>query len=418
LDSHDSRFACEPGTGARLALTRIISRLNIGGPAIQAISLTHRMEARGYRTRLVRGTEGAREGNLDGLARRLGISATTLASMGREPGLSDLRALGALVRILRRDPPQIVHTHAAKAGTLGRLATLAAFPCRRPVLVHTFHGHSLSGYFAPRTASAYRAIEWLLARHTDCLIAVSSEVRDELVGLGIAPRERFEVVRLGLDLSAFTADIDRAARRACLRAAWGLQPADAVVTLVARLVPIKRVDRFLRVAELTAHRRHVRFVVVGDGALRERLAGSQPARRLGERLVWAGLRHDMADVCFASDVVVLTSDSEGTPVSLIEAQAAALPVVSTDVGGVRTAVSAGVSGLLAPVDNEARLASELGRVLDDPALARALGRAGRVHVTGQFGIDRLVDDLDSLYRRLLSDRDHPRSRPRSRDSAA
>src|SRR6476620_10529259 len=231
-----------------IPVVRVIARLNIGGPAIQAISLTALMQARGYATRLVRGSESADEGSMDDLAKRMGVQPTLIAAMRRDPGPGDARALGELVRILRRDRPALVHTHAAKGGTLGRVAVMLAFPRRRPVVVHTFHGHSLTGYFSSRTARLYTRIERFLARRTDVLIAVSEEVRDDLVGLGVAPREQFEVVRLGLDLSAFAGDGDRAGRRAAIRAQWGVGPEEHVVTLVARLVPIKRVDRFLETA--------------------------------------------------------------------------------------------------------------------------------------------------------------------------
>ena len=358
------------------------------------------MQARGYATRLVRGTESADEGSMDDLAQRMGVAPTLVASMRRDPGPGDARALAELVRIARRDRPALVHTHAAKGGTLGRVAVMLAFPRRRPVVVHTFHGHSLTGYFSARTARVYTRIERVLARRTDVLIAVSEEVRDDLVGLGVAPPEKFEVVRLGLDLSAFSDDGDRAARRAAVRAQWGVGGDEDVVTLVARLVPIKRVDRFLEAAALLADRPNTRFVVVGDGELREELQASEPARALGERLVWAGFRRDMPDVCLASDAVALTSDNEGTPVSLIEAQAAATPVVSTNVGGVRSVVLDGETGYLA--DEPADLAARIRGLLDDPERARAMAARGREHVLATFGIERLVDDLDQLYRRLLA----------------
>jgi glycosyltransferase involved in cell wall biosynthesis len=385
-------------------LVRIIARLNIGGPAIQAITLTRRLEPRGYRTRLVRGQESASEGNMDYLARELGVVPTLVAGMRREPGRGDVAALWRLVGILRRDRPQIVHTHAAKAGTLGRVAALLAFPSRRrrPLLVHTYHGHSLTGYFSGRTAGIYRTIEQRLARHTDALIAVSAEVRHDLVRLGVAAPEKFTVIPLGFDLTPFLDDGDRARRRDAVRAQWGIGADADVITLVSRLVPVKRIDRFLRVAQLLSDRPRTRFVVVGDGELRQELSTSEPARALGDRLLWAGFRRDMPDVCFASDVVVLTSDNEGTPVSLIEAQAAGVPVVGTDVGGVRSAVRDGETGLLAPPDDEPRLASLIGSLLDDPARAARMGASGCSHARSSFDVGRLVEDHDRLYRRLAA----------------
>lgn len=390
--------------GGAVRVVRIIARLNIGGPAIQAITLTRRLRGRGYVTRLVRGRESPDEGSMDDLARELGVNPTLVGSLRRDPGGGDLAAVVRLARILRRDRPQIVHTHAAKAGTLGRVAAILAFPRARarPVLVHTFHGHSLIGYFAPRVARVYTAIERILARSTDALVAVSPEIRDELVGLGVAPAARFTVVPLGFNLTPFLDDAGREARREAVRASWGVDGDDPVVTLVARLVPIKRVDRFLDVAAAVADRPRVRFVIVGDGELRDVLVASAAARGLGDRLHWAGFRRDMADVYAASDVVVLTSDNEGTPVSLIEAQAAGVPVVSTDVGGVAFVVQHGRTGLLASPRDHLELAEAVTALLDDAALAGRLAEAGRAQARTSFALDRLVDDLDALYRGLLA----------------
>jgi glycosyltransferase involved in cell wall biosynthesis len=400
-------MSLEHGT---VRLVRIIARLNIGGPAIQAITLTRLLEPLGYETVLIRGRESPTEGSMDYLAQELGVVPTLVGSMRRDPGPRDIVAVVRLKEILQRYRPQIVHTHAAKAGTLGRVAVMVAFPSRasRPVLVHTFHGHSLTGYFSGRTAAMYRMIERSLARRTDALIAVSAEVRDELVQLGVAAPDKFVIVPLGFNLDPFLDDKDRSRRRAALRGDWGVAAEDEVVTLVSRLVPIKRVDRFLRVAQLISTRPQARFVVVGDGELRGELIDSEAARALRGRLVWAGFRRDMPDVCFASDVVILTSDNEGTPVSLIEAQAAAVPVVGTNVGGVRSAIRAGETGLLAAPHDEEGLARAAKSILEDRVLAMKMGEAGREHAKSSYSSGRLVEDHHRLYRQLLA----PRSRRR------
>jgi glycosyltransferase involved in cell wall biosynthesis len=387
-------------------IMRIIARLNIGGPAIQAITLTQELEPFGYRTRLVRGVEDPDEGNMDYLASERGIVPTLIPSMRRDPGVGDFLALARLVLLLWRDRPAIVHTHAAKGGTLGRVATVLAFPLRRqrPIVVHTYHGHSLTGYFSGRTAGIYRWIEKLLAPQTDVLLAVSAEVRDDLVGLGVAPASQFRVMPLGFDLSPFDSDVRRPERRRELRREWGIADDEVVVTLIARLVPIKRVDRFLSVATRIATGEHVRFVIVGDGELRDELAGSADAQELGDRLIWAGFRRDIPDVCFASDVVMLTSDNEGTPVSLIEAQAAAVAVVATDVGGVRSAVRDGVTGRLAPPDAPDRLAFAVNGLIADPSLRGLMGAAGRAHATSLYTLERLGADHAALYDELLASR--------------
>jgi glycosyltransferase involved in cell wall biosynthesis len=388
-----------------VGVVRIIARLNIGGPAIQAITLTRRLEERRYRTTLVRGLEEPDEGNMDNLADQLGVRAELVATLRRNPSWRDLPALLSLVRILRRERPEIVHTHAAKGGTLGRVATLCAFPRRatRPILVHTYHGHSLTGYFSPRTAGVYRWIEQVLARSTDRLVAVSQEVRDDLVTLRVAPASKFEVVPLGFDLAPFTVNgAARAQMRERLRAELGIPPDARVVTLVARLVPIKRVDRFLRVANGLRDLADVRFLIVGDGELRTQLQHAPEAASLGDRVIWAGFRRDMPAVCFASNLVVQTSDNEGTPVSLIEAQAAGVPVVSTRVGGTESVI--GEATQLASVDDEMALADAARSLLIDSGLAAQAGAAGRERVLRNYDVERLVSDIDALYRSQLASR--------------
>jgi glycosyltransferase involved in cell wall biosynthesis len=386
---------------------RIISRLNVGGPTIQAISLTRLLKPYGYQTILLCGREDPEEGNMDYLAQDLGVSPVRIDSLRRNPGAQDIKALLTLAVQLRRARPQVVHTHTAKAGTLGRLAALIALPARRRILIHTFHGHSLTGYFDPRVARIYLAIERALARRTNRLIAVSAEVRDELVDLRVAPYERFEVIPLGFDLQPFdVSTVERNRQRETLRREIGIAPDAKVVTLVARLAPIKRVDRFLRMARLVAERSDAHFMVAGDGELGDALRASSDARGLGDRLSWIGFRRDMPAVCFASDVVVLTSDNEGTPVSLIEAQAASTPVVSTDVGGVRSVVLDGHTGILADAGDDRALADAVLDILGDAALARRLATAARVHALESFSIECLVNRLDRLYATLLGDASH------------
>jgi glycosyltransferase involved in cell wall biosynthesis len=388
---------------------RVIARLNVGGPAIQAITLSRLLDERGYETRLIRGQEGDREGSMDALAAELGVVPVNLPTLQRRIGIGDIASLAFLVRQIRDWQPEILHTHAAKAGALGRIAALLAGRRRPTVIVHTFHGHVLTGYFSPPVSVAFTAIERFLARRTTRLIAVSDEIRADLVRLGVAPPEQILVLPLGFDFSRFDAPAEeRQKRRAALRQELGI-PLDApLVTLVARLEPIKRVDRFIRVANLVAAPPGTHFLVVGDGALREELQGSLDARLLGDRLVWAGLREDMPDVYFASDVVAVTSDNEGTNVSAIEAQAASVPVVSTRVGGMPSAIRDGETGLLVCPHDEPGFAAALRRVLLDSALRSELGTQGSARARAAFSLDRLLRDIDGLYRRLLT---RPSGRP-------
>lgn len=387
----------------QVRIARIISRLNIGGPAIQAITMTKLLEPLGYDSMLIRGSEAEHEGSMDHLAQELGVQPLRVGAMRREVGWRDLIAFIGLVRALRAFRPDVVHTHAAKAGTLGRLAAIVPGRGRPRVIVHTFHGHSLSGYFSSRRARLFLNIERFLARRTTRLIAVSDEVRDDLVDLGVAPADRIEVIRLGFDLSRFSVDdAIRRRRREDLRAKLGIPPQARVVTLIARLVPIKRVDRFLRVAEELADDERVWFVIAGDGELRGELQAIPLSDGLSQRLVWAGFQRDVPALCFASDVVMLTSDNEGTPVSLIEAQAAGVPVVSTRVGGAATVVG-DRPGTLVAADDVAGLAEAARTLLDDLPAARDSARSAAERVTTVFSLDGLVRRLDALYRRELQD---------------
>jgi glycosyltransferase involved in cell wall biosynthesis len=389
-----------------IRVARVIGRLNIGGPAVQALHVTKLLPAAGLDTRLFRGTESPDEGSMDYLAEELGVRPVRIAAMRRDVGPRDLPALLALCRELRRYRPDIVHTEAAKAGTLGRLAGLLALRRPRPVLVHTFHGHSLEGYFSPRRAAFFLAVERFLARRTTAVVAVADEVKQDLVRLGVTSPDRIRVIRLGLDLEPFQlGEEERAARRAAKREQWDIDLAAPVVTLVARLVPIKRVDRFLRIAgRLAQLDASIRFVIVGDGELRESLRASREAVALGERLHWAGFEHDMPSVYAASDCVVLTSDNEGLGGSLVEAHAAALPAVSTRVGGPGSVIREGESGRLIPPDDERGFADA---VLEALANRDGWGRAGRAHVSANFALDRVVEELSELYRSLAGEPREP-----------
>src|SRR5919198_2526380 len=232
---HSIRAMSRKGVSS-VRVLQVIGRLNVGGPAIHAITLTRLLEERGYETRLIRGREGPREGSMDALAEELGVRPVSLPTLQRKIGLGDVAALLFLRRQIRDWRPQILHTHAAKAGALGRLAALLAGRSRPPLIVHTFHGHVLTGYFSPFVSAIFRWIERTLACFTTRLIAVSEEVRDDLVRLRVAPTQRIVVVPLGFDLSRFEAPEDeRRERREAFRASLGI-PLDAqLVTLVGRL---------------------------------------------------------------------------------------------------------------------------------------------------------------------------------------
>jgi glycosyltransferase involved in cell wall biosynthesis len=393
------------GDRRSIRVLRVIARLNVGGPSIQALTLTKLLEPFGYQTTLVRGLEGPREGSMDHLARELGIHPRLMTSLRRSLGVNDLVAMLQLTRLVRSTRPHLIHTHAAKAGALGRLACIVAGDAAPPVRVHTFHGHVLSEYFSPLASATFVRVERALARATSKLVAVSEEVKRDLLRLGVGRPEQIRVVPVGFDLRAFRLNQDEERmQRSRVRRELQITDDARVVTLVARLVPIKRVDRFLRIAANLHREFGVFFVVVGDGELRRGLQQSDPARALGHRLRWTGIRRDMPAMMAASDLVVLTSDNEGTPVSLIEAHAAGRAVVSTDVGGVRSVVLDQLSGYVVPKEAENLFANRVLTLLRDPARAVKFGQQGRKHVMEHFLLDRLVRDIDLLYRELLSAR--------------
>lgn len=379
---------------------RVIARLNIGGPAIHATLLSKRLDPARYETMLVTGAEGENEGNHLQLHGQVLQNLVTMPDLGREiRGLQDLRSLWALTGLMRRFRPHVVHTHAAKAGTIGRVAARLAGV---PVVVHTFHGHVLSGYFSPRKEQVFRAIERGLARVTDELVAVSPRVRQELLDMRIGTADTFSVVPLGFDFDRFVRADEH---RGQLRAELGIAPAAPLIGIVARLVPIKAHEVFLDAArQLHDVRPDAHFVLVGDGErrgeLEQMVQAAAPSFRAAVHLL--GWRADLARIYADLDIVALTSRNEGSPVALIEGMASARPVVSTRVGGVPDVVTDGERGWLVDMDDASGMSTALLHVLSLPDRGRAVALAGRAHVLATYGADRLVHDIDRLYQRLLS----------------
>jgi len=373
---------------APCSVVRLITRLNIGGPARQALLLTKAL-ADELPTLLVAGQPPAHEGELSDPSVR--VERVPLVRPVRP--LTDLRGLVAVRRLLHQARPRLVHTHMAKAGAIGRLAALSLRP--RPKLVHTFHGHVLQGYFGAARQRAFLELERLLARWTDVLVAVSPEVRDELLALGVGRAGQYRVVPLGLDLDAHLKVAGPSGR---LRSLLGLGPDVPLVGVVGRLVPIK--DHATLFAAL-AQTPEAHLAVVGDGELRPSLEAAARSLGIAGRVHFTGWQHDMPGVLADLDVVVLSSRNEGTPVALIEALAAARPVVATDVGGVRHVVQDGETGWLCPSADPSALAGLLAKALAHPQEAARMAAEGRRRVAQRFGQARLVEDHRQLYRELL-----------------
>ena len=369
----------------------------MGGPAHHVSILSTGLPAARYRTLLVTGRVGAGEEELPTAARPL-----RLDHLGPElRPWADLVTVAELVRLMRRHRPDIVHTHTAKAGLVGRLAARLALG-RRPLVVHTYHGHVLEGYFGRGRTLLYRALETAMAVLSDALVGVSDATVDDLVRLRVAPARKFRVIRLGLQLDRFAALTaeDRAAERARLE----VGDDDVVAVFMGRLVPIKRVDVLLdAVAAARAQGAPVVLVVVGGGECEQALRAQAQAARIAGAVRFVGYRADIASVLAAGDLAVLSSANEGTPVALIEAAAAGLPLVATDVGGVRDVVVDGTGELVAAGD-AAALGAAVAALAAEPERRRAAGATAREHVLARYGAARLIAEVDALYRDLLDAR--------------
>jgi glycosyltransferase involved in cell wall biosynthesis len=307
--------------------------------------------------------------------------------------IDDMRALLAVQRLLKTQKIELLHTHMAKAGFVGRLA--ARCLVQRPRTVHTFHGHVLDGYFSKPLQTTFIALERSLARMTDALVAVSSEVRDQLMDLGIGRPHQYHVLPVGLDLEPYLSVCEPTGR---LRAELRLQDETPVIGVIGRLVPIKDHSTLF---EAMFHIPCAHLAVLGDGELRGTLEAEVARMGLSGRVHFMGWREDLPGDVVDLDVVALTSRNEGTPTALIEALAAAKPVVSTDVGGVRSVVQHEVSGLLAPPGDAKLVADHILRLLGDRSQARKMAQEGRLHVARHFGAQRLVEEIRELYRSLL-----------------
>ncbi len=308
---------------------------------------------------------------------------------------------------MRRLRPDIVHTHTAKAGLVGRLAARVALG-RRPIVVHTYHGHVLEGYFGRGRTQLYRTLERAMARLSDALVGVSQATVDDLVRLRVAPAGKFRVVPLGLELDRFTRLT--AEQRTAERARLGVRDDDVVAVFMGRLVPIKRVDVLLdAVAAARAQGAPVILVVVGGGECEAALRAHAAAARIEDAVRFVGYRADVEPLLAASDLAVLSSANEGTPVALIEAAAAGLPLVATDVGGVRDVVAEGTGTLVAAGD-AAGLGAAIAALAGDAERRGACGEAAQRHVLARYRAARLVHDIDELYRELVDARRRARRR--------
>lgn len=376
--------------GESVRVLRIIARMNVGGPAWQSSVLTRGLAGHGYETRLLAGRVDKGEADFVAL-RDPDLPVVDIEGLGRSVRIGgDLRAFVSICREIRRFRPHIIHTHTAKAGVLGRLA---AFVNRVPVRVHTFHGHVLHGYFSPPVSRLVRLVERVLARGTTALVAVGERVRDELVEAGIGQRDRFTAIAPGVEeLPA----IDREIARQLL----GLPLEVPVVMFVGRLTAIKRPDRLVEAFGMVLERiPEAVLAVAGEGELLEEVRRS--VERLGDSVRLLGWQSDVGRLYAAADLVVISSDNEGMPMTLIEAAMAGVPGVTTDVGSASEVVVHGSTGLVVAPDAR-DLADAIIVLLVDDDRRSDMGRAAAEQAIVRFGAARLVADHVALYRRIIA----------------
>jgi glycosyltransferase involved in cell wall biosynthesis len=379
------------GTPNNMKVLRIIARMNVGGPAVQVSGLMRGFDAQVFDQELVTGYCAADEADyLEKVA--TDVKAIRIDGLGRSiKPRADLTALFAIIKEIRRFRPDVIHTHTAKAGVVGRIASILSG--HRSVRVHTFHGHLLNGYFGSGKTKLVVLVEKLLALFTDQLLAVGVKVKDDLLAVGIGNQKKFGVMPPGLQLVEVPG-------QASARKALGLEADGIYCAFIGRITQIKRPDRFLDViAEIKSRGIDLHFIVAGAGELLQYCQDRAITENLP--ITFLGWREDIEVVLAAADFVLLTSDNEGTPLSLIQAGMVGIPVVATNVGSTNEIVVNGETGLLTDLSVN-QLADTVAKVATDSALRAKMGAAGKEYTLARYGVKRLVKDHQDLYLRLLN----------------
>ena len=381
----------KPNVVRPIRVMRIIARMNVGGPAVQVSGLMRGFNSNEFEHRLYTGFCATDEADyLDSVA--TDIKAIRIDGLGRRVSLrGDIRAFLSLVKVIREFKPHIIHTHTAKAGFLGRIASLVSL--QKSVRVHTFHGHLLNGYFGSFKRSLVVVAEKSLAFATQQLLAVGDKVRQDLLEAGIGSKEKFGLMPPGLAIGILPSKND-------VLTFFGLKNERLQCAFIGRVTQIKRPDRFLDVvSEIKKRNISLDFFIAGDGELLETCRERIIAENLPVKVL--GWQSDIEKVLSAADIVVLTSDNEGTPLSLIQAGMAKLPVVTTNVGSVPEVVLDNVTGLITGLEVQ-EIADAIEKLVRDKALRAQLGIAAQGFTLANFGVQRLVEDHQLLYKELLS----------------
>jgi glycosyltransferase involved in cell wall biosynthesis len=385
----------------KIKILRIINRFNIGGPTYNATFLTSFISDK-FETLLVGGLPEEGEADSLHILKEYGVKPILIPEMKRNPNfISDRKALRKIKEIIKEYQPDIVHTHAAKAGALGRQA---AHACKVPVIVHTFHGHVFHSYFNKYKTEIFRLIEKRLASKSTGIIAISDLQKKELSEVfRIAPKKKIDVIQLGFDLNPFHENLEE--KRKLTRSIYELPVETIAIAIVGRLAPIKNHDLFLDGIKLVqqATKQKLVFFIVGDGdqknAIEEKITSLKSEIEIDIRMTsWI---KDIKTFNAGMDVICLTSDNEGTPVSLIEAQACNIPIVSTDVGGVRDIVAENETGYIVPKNDVNAFAEKLLLLTEDKNNRERMSQNGWSFVREKFHYTRLVNDMEKYYLNLL-----------------
>jgi len=385
----------------KIRILRIINRFNIGGPTFNATFLT-RFLSDEYETMLVGGLPEEDESDSLHIPESYGIQPVLIEELVRTPSVSsDRKAYKRLKEIIKEYKPHIVHTHASKAGALGRKAADA---CNVPVIVHTFHGHVFHSYFGKVKTRLFKEIERNLAKKSDAIVAISERQREELCRIHkICKEEKTHVIPLGFDLQPFYDK--RLSEREAKRKEFGLEEDHIAIAIIGRFAPIKNHNLFFDAMQIVLSKteKKLKLFVVGDGAERESIENRAEMlnNQFPETVRLTSWVTDIPTFNAGMDIICLTSNNEGTPVSLIEAQAACIPVISTDVGGVRDIVKDGDTGFVVPVNDADTFAEKVLELVENEKKRQKMSQNGWTFVKDTFHYNTLAANMDRLYKELL-----------------
>jgi glycosyltransferase involved in cell wall biosynthesis len=380
-----------PQNQSRIRVMRIIARMNVGGPAVQVSGLMRGIDSQEFDQRLYTGFCTSDEADyLDSVATDIKVSR--IDGLGRRVNFrGDVKAFFSLVKAIRDFKPNIIHTHTAKAGAIGRIASLLSM--HKSIRIHTFHGHLLNGYFTSSKRLLVIIIERLLGLATQQLLAVGDKVRQDLLETGVGQWDKFGLMPPGLEIGILPPKTES-------KEFYTLDDDRLQCAFIGRVTQIKRPDRFLDVvSEIKKRQVKLDFFIAGDGELLETCRKRIAAEELPVSVL--GWQSNIERVLSAADIVVLTSDNEGTPLSLIQAGMVGLPVVSTNVGSVSEIVLNDITGIITEL-NVQQIADALENLVSNPGLRAQLGNAAQEFTLANFGIQRLVYDHEELYKKLLS----------------